>query len=241
MKLDAERFSLLVVTSLVPVTMAGVISVAGVSPLLLLPSLLPLAFALAGPNPRLAPWRDALTTLFLAAFVANLFIPKAEHLMLKRSLGALAVPGIVFLFVAYAHRNGIGAGMRRFAATGFGRALKIMNRYVVGTSAFAFFFVASTMCVLGTGLPKWLLVLPIGGAVALVFGPRVTGLRMAYEVVAFSGLLISLLAIPFHLWPKSVAALFFWSAGMTGVYEIGKPRPPKPAPLTATNETAPTR
>ncbi|RYG28581.1 hypothetical protein EON81_28250 [bacterium] len=72
-----------------------------------------LGFALAGPNPRFAPWRDAVLTLCLITVVFALRVPRSWPLPVRLALNSPGTAGVVLLVIAGFHDDGLGAAIRR--------------------------------------------------------------------------------------------------------------------------------
>ncbi len=72
-----------------------------------------LGFALAGPNPRFAPWRDAVLTLCLITVIPALWVPKTWPMPMRLTANAPGTAGVVFLVVACFHNDGLGAAVRK--------------------------------------------------------------------------------------------------------------------------------
>lgn len=72
-----------------------------------------LGFALAGPNPRFAPWRDAVLTLCLVTVVFALRVPRSWPLPVRLALNSPGTAGVVLLVIACFHDDGLGGAIRR--------------------------------------------------------------------------------------------------------------------------------
>lgn len=216
----------------------------GLSPLTLVPAILVLAFALVGPNPRITPYRDGLLLLLVGAVVAFVFARPGLSKTANHTFGASVVPVIPLAFLTFAHGDGLGGVMRRFAHTGFGSGLRA-GWYRLGC---LFFLVVELFGLL----------LFLSKAAPGLRGPALLGgllLLLAWSVLAtqrktLGGLLSKALAIGIVLaFVGSIAGWWTWWALGAAVWAFGIPStfvrlfgevPPVEPPVLQ-NETAPTR
>lgn len=124
MRDPAQRLPLLIIASILVVTDIGIVLSFGLTPFVMVFPLVVLAIVLAGPKPRVAPWRDGFLILCLLSIFARSFAPRDWPREMRWALGVPAASGIGLLFIAYAHADGVGAWLRRLTQTPFSRGFR---------------------------------------------------------------------------------------------------------------------
>lgn len=71
-----------------------------------------LAIAIAGPNPRIARWRDALALICIASLPVVLIVPQDWPRPVRIGFNTPGTAGIVLLLIAYLFGDGLGAAIR---------------------------------------------------------------------------------------------------------------------------------
>ena len=224
----AERVGLLIVVAFMAATEISLAVGLGLEPWVLIPSLLTVLFALAGPNPRLSPWRDALTVILFLSIFARSFTPPDWPKPLKWSLGAVGAPGISLLFIAYFHADGIGAWMRRISRTRFGEGLRRVSYYSAQLMGLIFSGAPAMYVILQPGVSRAYLLLPLIAVLAGLVPARWKWVSNGFGVLGCLGFLVAVIGAATHAWPWGLVLVYIFAGSASDfVRKLTRPIPPE--------------